>query len=84
MLLAIESIPEGCVATYGQIARIVGTGPRQVAQAFAGCSFKECRSDIGPGSLLAFHCMLRTFEILNTRCKRLLDKHMCVYPFLYI
>jgi methylated-DNA-protein-cysteine methyltransferase related protein len=33
VLLTIEQIPEGCVATYGQIAHIVGTGPRQVAQA---------------------------------------------------
>jgi len=33
VLVTIESIPEGCVATYGQIAEIVGTGPRQVAQA---------------------------------------------------
>jgi methylated-DNA-protein-cysteine methyltransferase-like protein len=37
VLLAIESIPEGCVATYGQIAGIVGTGPRQVAQALRSC-----------------------------------------------
>ena len=33
VLRTIESIPEGCVASYGQIADIVGTGPRQVAQA---------------------------------------------------
>lgn len=33
VLSTIESIPEGCVATYGQIAEMVGTGPRQVAQA---------------------------------------------------
>ena len=33
VLVTIESIPEGCVATYGQIADLVGTGPRQVAQA---------------------------------------------------
>jgi methylated-DNA-protein-cysteine methyltransferase-like protein len=33
ILRTIESIPEGCVASYGQIADRVGTGPRQVAQA---------------------------------------------------
>ena len=33
VLVMVESIPEGCVATYGQIAEAVGTGPRQVAQA---------------------------------------------------
>ena len=33
VLKTIESIPEGCVASYGQIAHRVGTGPRQVAQA---------------------------------------------------
>jgi methylated-DNA-protein-cysteine methyltransferase-like protein len=32
-LRQIEAIPEGCVATYGQVATSVGTGPRQVAQA---------------------------------------------------
>lgn len=29
----VARIPEGTVATYGQIARIVGVGPRQVGQA---------------------------------------------------
>jgi methylated-DNA-protein-cysteine methyltransferase-like protein len=33
VLRQIEAIPEGCVATYGQVANAVGTGPRQVAQA---------------------------------------------------
>jgi methylated-DNA-protein-cysteine methyltransferase-like protein len=33
VLRTIESIPEGCVASYGQIADIAGTGHRQVAQA---------------------------------------------------
>ena len=42
VLRTIESIPEGCVASYGQIADIVGTGPRQVAQAL--CSVPEGRS----------------------------------------
>lgn len=28
----VESIPAGCVSTYGTVAQIVGTGPRQVGQ----------------------------------------------------
>ncbi len=31
----IARIPEGTVATYGQIAEIVGTGPRQVGRALS-------------------------------------------------
>lgn len=31
----VSRIPEGTVATYGQIAEIVGTGPRQVGRALA-------------------------------------------------
>ena len=40
---AVARIPEGTVATYGQIAEMVGVGPRQVGQALkalpagAGC-----------------------------------------------
>ncbi len=30
VLIAVESIPRGKVASYGDIARLVGTGPRQV------------------------------------------------------
>ncbi len=33
VLRVIESVPDGCVATYGQIAVVADTGPRQVAQA---------------------------------------------------
>ncbi len=31
----VARIPEGTVATYGQIAEIVGTGPRQVGRALS-------------------------------------------------
>ena len=32
VLRVVEEIPEGCVATYGMIARAVGTGPRVVGR----------------------------------------------------
>jgi len=36
VLLAVASIPEGCVASYGQIAALVGRGgPRTVARIMA-------------------------------------------------
>ena len=35
ILLAAESIPAGRVSTYGDIARIVGCGPRLVARVLA-------------------------------------------------
>ena len=33
----VSRIPRGCVLSYGEIGRIVGTGPRQVAAAMRGC-----------------------------------------------
>lgn len=36
VLLATEAIPVGQVSTYGDIARIVGCGPRLVARVLAG------------------------------------------------
>ena len=33
----VGRIPRGCVLSYGDIGRIVGTGPRQVAAAMRDC-----------------------------------------------
>src|SRR5215470_13515053 len=33
----VSRIPSGCVLSYGEIGRIVGTGPRQVAAAMRAC-----------------------------------------------
>jgi len=33
----VRRIPRGRVLSYGDIARLVGTGPRQVAAAMRGC-----------------------------------------------
>ena len=33
---AVRRIPEGTVATYGQIAELAGVGPRQVGRALSG------------------------------------------------
>lgn len=30
VLLAVEQVPDGCVASYGDIGRVAGVGPRQV------------------------------------------------------
>lgn len=35
VLRAVEQIPSGAVASYGDIANIVGTGPRQVGKIMA-------------------------------------------------
>ena len=48
----VEHIPEGTVATYGQIARMVGVGPRQVGQALAA---------LPPGSKCPWH------RVINAR-----------------
>lgn len=50
ILLATESIPVGRVTTYGDIARIVGCGPRLVARVLATqgdavCWWRVIRSD---------------------------------------
>src|SRR2546426_4712106 len=33
----VNRIPRGCVLSYGDVGRIVGTGPRQVAAAMREC-----------------------------------------------
>ena len=33
----VSRIPRGCVLSYGEIGRILGTGPRQVAAAMRSC-----------------------------------------------
>ena len=33
----VNRIPRGCVLSYGDVGRIVGTGPRQVAAAMRDC-----------------------------------------------
>src|SRR5439155_21768131 len=33
----VRRIPRGCVLSYGDVSRIVGTGPRQVAAAMREC-----------------------------------------------
>lgn len=50
ILLAADAIPSGNVATYGDIARIVGCGPRLVARVLAtrggeACWWRVVRAD---------------------------------------
>ena len=50
ILLAADAIPSGSVSTYGDIARIVGCGPRLVARVLATaggdvCWWRVVRSD---------------------------------------
>ena len=50
ILLAADAIPPGHVATYGDIARIVGCGPRLVARVLAtrggdACWWRVVRAD---------------------------------------
>jgi alkylated DNA nucleotide flippase Atl1 len=42
ILLATDAIPAGLVSTYGDIARIVGCGPRLVARVLAGSGGETC------------------------------------------
>lgn len=42
VLLAAESIPVGSVATYGDLGRIVGCGPRLVARILATEGGRTC------------------------------------------
>lgn len=42
ILLAAESVPAGRVTTYGDIARIVGCGPRLVARVLADQGDRTC------------------------------------------
>ncbi len=50
VLLAVDSIPAGSVATYGDLGRILGCGPRLVARILAtqggsSCWWRVVRAD---------------------------------------
>ena len=42
ILLASDAIPTGQVSTYGDIATVVGCGPRLVARVLAGSGDRAC------------------------------------------
>lgn len=42
ILLATDAIPVGQVSTYGDIARMVGCGPRLVARVLSGSGGETC------------------------------------------
>ncbi len=42
ILLATDAIPAGRVSTYGDVARVVGCGPRLVARVLAGSGGEAC------------------------------------------
>jgi alkylated DNA nucleotide flippase Atl1 len=42
ILLATDAIPAGQVSTYGDIAKVVGCGPRLVARVLAGSGGETC------------------------------------------
>ncbi len=42
VLLACEAIPSGSVATYGDLGRVVGCGPRLVARVLATSGGQSC------------------------------------------
>ena len=42
ILLVADAIPSGRVSTYGDIARVVGCGPRLVARVLAGSGGETC------------------------------------------
>ncbi len=42
ILLATDAIPAGQVSTYGDIARVVGCGPRLVARVLAASGGETC------------------------------------------
>ena len=42
ILLAPDAIPAGQVSTYGDIAKVVGCGPRLVARVLAGSGGQAC------------------------------------------
>jgi alkylated DNA nucleotide flippase Atl1 len=42
ILLVTEAIPHGQVSTYGDIAKVVGCGPRLVARVLAGSGGQAC------------------------------------------
>jgi len=55
----VARIPEGTVATYGQIAEMVGTGPRQVGRALAG---------LQPGTDCPWHRVINARGMVSIRC----------------
>ena len=42
ILLAVEAIPSGRVATYGDLGKMVGCGPRLVARVLSGAGGQTC------------------------------------------
>jgi len=42
VLLAVEAIPPGQVATYGDLGKVVGCGPRLVARVLSGAGGQTC------------------------------------------
>lgn len=55
----VARIPEGTVATYGQVAEMVGTGPRQVGRALA---------DLQPGMDCPWHRVINARGMVSIRC----------------
>lgn len=55
---AVHQIPEGTVATYGQIAEIAGCGPRQVGRAL---------SELPPGSDCPWHRVINARGTVSIR-----------------
>ncbi len=55
---AVAKIPEGTVATYGQIAEHVGCGPRQVGKAL---------SELPPGTKCPWHRVINVRGMVSIR-----------------
>lgn len=75
----VSRIPEGAVATYGQIAEQVGVGPRQVGRALAGmpggvtCPWHRvinARGEVSPRS---------RSKLAHLRQRRLLEREGIVF-----
>lgn len=54
----VSQIPEGTVATYGQIAQVVGCGPRQVGKAL---------SELPPHSKCPWHRVINARGMVSIR-----------------
>ena len=54
----VRRIPEGTVATYGQIAELVGCGPRQVGKAL---------SELPPGEECPWHRVINARGMVSIR-----------------
>ena len=54
----VEKIPEGTVATYGQIAERVGCGPREVGKAL---------SELPPGTTCPWHRVINARGMVSIR-----------------